>query len=122
MQKILRSLLLILCFLPGSSISCQSKFTESAGLQLPEGFNAAILIDNIGRPRHLAITPEGNIYVKLERLVNGNGTLYLTQKNDKASVKFGFDKFGGTGIYIKNDYLYVSSNQEIFRYKLDKNH
>jgi glucose/arabinose dehydrogenase len=122
LQKILRSLLIIFSFFPGINIDCQSNTSGNAGLELPEGFTATILTDNIGRPRHLAVTPEGNVYVKLERQVNGNGTLFLTQNNDKASVKYGFDKFGGTGIYLKNNYLYVSSNQEIFRYKLDKNH
>ena len=35
---------------------------------------------------------------------------------------FGFGKYTGTGIAIKNGYLYASSDEEVFRYKLnDKN-
>ena len=33
----------------------------------------------------------------------------------------GFGDYGGTGIGIKNGYLYASSNTEVFRYKLDGN-
>jgi glucose/arabinose dehydrogenase len=47
--------------------------------------------------------------------------LFLTDddKDGKFEVKFGFGNFAGTGVYIKNGYLYASSNEEVFRYKLD---
>ncbi|MEO7766542.1 MAG: PQQ-dependent sugar dehydrogenase, partial [Ferruginibacter sp.] len=32
----------------------------------------------------------------------------------------GFGDYGGTGIAIKDGYLYTSSNEEVFRYKLDE--
>ena len=34
-------------------------------------------------------------------------------------MQTGFGKYTGTGIAIKNGYLYASSNTEVFRYKLD---
>lgn len=92
----------------------------NGGLILPEGFTANKLIEDIGRARHLTISPEGNIYVRLSRPENGFGTLFLTQNNDKASVKYGFGNSGGTGIYFKDGFLYTSSNENIYRYKLDE--
>ncbi|MCJ8211152.1 PQQ-dependent sugar dehydrogenase [Mucilaginibacter sp. RS28] len=96
---------------------------ESAGLKLPAGFQATIIADNIGRARHIAVTPQGDIYVKLGRAKDGKGIVVLHEGADgKATVKSGFGNFGGTGIYIKNGYLYASSDENVYRYKLnDKN-
>jgi len=92
---------------------------KNGGLTLPEKFKAEILIDNLGRTRHIAVTPDNKIYVRLARLNNGAGTVLLEQKDGKANVVSRFGNFGGTGVYIKNNYLYTSSNSEIFRYKLN---
>jgi glucose/arabinose dehydrogenase len=93
-----------------------------AGLKLPEGFNAAIIADKLGGTREIAVTPQGDIYVKLNRAKNGKGILFLQQTGDKATVKNGFGTFGGSGVYVKNGYLYASSDEEVFRFKLnDKN-
>ena len=96
---------------------------ENAGLKLPAGFGAGKIIENAGRPRHLAVTKHGEIYVKLQRLVNGKGILLLedNNKDGKFTIKSSFGNFAGTGITIKNGYLYASSDQEVFRYKLDAN-
>ena len=37
----------------------------NGGLALPEGFVAAVLHEGVGRARHLAVTDEGIVYVKL---------------------------------------------------------
>jgi glucose/arabinose dehydrogenase len=86
---------------------------------MPEGFKASVLIDSIGKARHIAVAPNGMIYVKLADPVDGKGTVALEQSGGKASVKTSFGDYGGTGVYIKDGYLYTSSNTEVFRYKLD---
>ena len=91
------------------------------GLTLPAGFNASIIADNIGGARHIAVTPQGEIYVKLQGLEKGKGILLLHQNGDKAEIKTSFGNFGGTGIAVKNGYLYASSDEEVFRYKLNAN-
>ena len=90
-----------------------------AGLKLPAGFNAAVIADKLGGTREIAVTPQGDIYVKLSRPKNGKGILFLHQEGDKAAVKTGFGTFGGTGVYVKNGYLYASSDEEVFRFKLN---
>ncbi|RFZ84851.1 sorbosone dehydrogenase [Mucilaginibacter terrenus] len=94
---------------------------SGAGLVLPSGFTAAIVAENLGSTRHIAVTPQGGIYVKLSGLKDGKGILYLTESNGKATVKNAFGNYIGTGMYIKDGYLYASSNEEVFRYKLDAN-
>ncbi len=95
--------------------------SANAGLLVPQGFSAVKLIEGIGKARHLIVTPKGHIYVRLAKTANNQGTLLLEESNGKATVKSGFGNYGGTGIRLYKDYLYVASNSEIFRYKVDAN-
>lgn len=94
---------------------------DNAGLKIPAGFGALKAADNLGRARHIVATAQGGVYVKLERLVDGKGIVYLTDADGdgKMEIKNSFANYIGTGIAIKNGYLYASSNQEVFRYKLN---
>ena len=94
----------------------------NGGLTLPAKFKADILIDGLGGVRHIAVAPNNKIYVRLSRLKEGKGTIVLEQKDNQATVISRFGDFSGTGVYIKNQYLYTSSNSEVFRYKLDENY
>ena len=40
---------------------------DNGGLALPEGFEATVFHDGVGRARHLAVTRDGIVYVKLRR-------------------------------------------------------
>lgn len=95
--------------------------TEAAngGLSLPGRFNAAIIADNIGYARHMVATPQGDLYVHLAAPRNGKGIIVLHVNGDKATEQTSFANYGGTGIAIKNGYLYASSSADIFRYKLN---
>lgn len=95
---------------------------NNAGLTMPAGFAALVAADNLGRARHIVATRQGGIYVKLERLVNGKGIVYLTDANGdgRMEVESSFANYIGTGIAIKDGYLYASSNQDVFRYQLDQ--
>jgi len=128
----LLSLVLPLAVIPALILTTQPKnndqpkkhiiAADNAGLTLPAGFGADMIADNLGGARHLAVTPQGDIYVKLSDTKDGKGILFLHQNGDKAEVANSFGDYGGTGITIKNGYLYASSNEAIYRYKLnDKN-
>ena len=99
----------------------QSTLADTTGLKLQDGFSARVIADKLGKTRHLVVTPQNDIYVRLARPVNGKGTLLLHEENGQATVTFGFGNYGGTGIYLRDGYLYTSSNSEIFRYKVDAN-
>lgn len=98
--------------------------STNAGLTLPKGFGALKAAEDIGPARHLAVTAEGNIYVKLAYPdKEGNGIIFLkANENANSYAKTGFAHYGGTGIYVKGNYLYASSNEEVFRYKLNEKH
>ena len=99
-------------------MACKKAANETAGLKLPANFKAIILAQNPWQYSNIVVTPQGGIYVRLAKPVNNKGTLYR-KVMVKAVVKNGFGNYGGTGIYIKDGYLYSSSNEEVFRYKLN---
>src|SRR5438132_11864639 len=126
--KFFRNVLHLIAFICIASHELQAQTispdADNAGLKLPAGFGALRVIDNLGKARHLTVTPQNDIYVKLARPTkDGKGILILHENmNGKATLKGGFGNYSGTGICIKNGYLYASSNEEVFRYKLnDKN-
>jgi glucose/arabinose dehydrogenase len=94
---------------------------ENAGLTLPAGFSAVAVAENTGQARHIAVTKEGDIYIKLGQPKDGKAILFLQQPdaNGVMQKKSGFGDYGGTGLYLKNGYLYASSNEDVYRYKLN---
>lgn len=92
---------------------------KDSTIVLPVGFNASKTATDLGRTRHIAIAPNGDIYVKLEKLKDGKGIYCLHDSNGDGTPDqvTGFGNYVGTGICIKNNYLYASSNSEVFRYK-----
>ena len=94
---------------------------DNTGLKLPAGFKAIKVVESAGRARHIAVTPLGDVYVKSSKLYKGKGILLLKDLNGdgKADTILGYGKYTGTGMVIKNGYLYASSDEEVFRYKLN---
>lgn len=96
---------------------------DNVGLALPEGFGALKVADSVGAARHIAVNSKGDVFVKLQRAVDGKGIIVLTDTDGdgRADEQTGFGDYGGTGIFIKDNFLYASSNSEVFRYTLDEN-
>jgi glucose/arabinose dehydrogenase len=90
-------------------------------LKLPRDFHTEVIADSLGTARHLAVSKQGLVYVKLGKLKKGKGIIVLEDINGdgKADKETGFGNFIGTGIYIKDGYLYASSNTDVYRYKLN---
>lgn len=93
----------------------------NANLQLPPGFTAVIITQALDGAIHLAITKQGGIYVNFPAKKNGKGIYYLKDTNGDGTidVQIGFGDYSGTGIFIRNDYLYASSNDDVYRYKMN---
>lgn len=102
---------------------------DNGGLTLPAGFCALVVHEGVGEGRHIVVTDSGDIYVILRRGpvpaagqprqpggivgfrdTNGDG------KADVATEKFG--DVGGTGLELRNGYLYFASPTAIGRFKL----
>lgn len=99
------------------------KESSSADVQLTllPGFKSETVVITLGSNRHLVVNSNGDVYVKLNKLKDGKGIIVLRSKNGKYEVVNSFAAYTGTGIAIKNGYLYSSSDNEVFRYKFNAN-
>lgn len=95
---------------------------DPKAIVLPVGFSAKIIAENLGKTRHLAVAKNGDVYVKLSKLKDGKGIYRLrdADRDGTAEEQKLFGDYPGTGIAIKNGYLYSSSNQGVYRYKLNE--
>lgn len=94
----------------------------NAGLQLPDGFCALVVADGLGRARHLAVAPNGDIFVapRQSRTDSVGGVVALrdTTGDGVADVRVRFGDVGGTGIALRGGYLYFAPNWGVLRYPL----
>jgi len=95
--------------------------TSKVKISLPAGFKYSVVADNLGRARHISVNTNGDVYIKLERLKDGKGIYRLRDLNGdgQADDIQGFANYTGTGMAIKNGFLYASSNSAVYRYKID---
>lgn len=98
-----------------------SASAPKADLTLPAGFSATIVADSLGHLRHMAINANGDVYATLSSLKDGKGIYMLNDTNKDGTLDkiAAFAGYPGTGITIKNGYLYSASNTSVFRYKLN---
>jgi glucose/arabinose dehydrogenase len=120
------AIVLLLAFFVSSSAEKNNKSRlqrDNGGITLPDGFSATVVADTLGMARHLVVNSNGDIYVKLERRKKGLSILRLRDANNDGVAESitGFGNYGGTGIAIKNGYLYASSDEKVFRYKINNN-
>ena len=57
---------------------------DNGGLFFPDGFEARVVVDSIGRARHLAVNENGDIYVKLtynDKMKGKGGSVALRDMN-----------------------------------------
>ncbi|MCU0395895.1 MAG: PQQ-dependent sugar dehydrogenase, partial [Chitinophagaceae bacterium] len=105
-----------------SGKALEEEWVDSAGLKISQGFQATVVLDSLGRNRHIATAPNGDVFVKLERLKNQAGIYQLRRDatTGKLAVVTAFGNYTGTGVAVKNGYLFASSDDAVFRYRLDK--
>ena len=110
---------------------------DNGGITLSPGFCATVFADKLGHARHLAVAPDGVVYVNTwsgryyHNAAPPPGGFLLalqdTTGNGRADkiVRFGptaaqGDK-GGTGIAVYKGYVYAETNDRIVRYALPAN-
>jgi glucose/arabinose dehydrogenase len=125
--------LILLLLVPSAAMArCDP---ENGGLKLPPGFCASVFADNLGQTRHIAVAPDGAVYVNTWRSpyrkdasVPRGGFLVALFDVDRSGVadqvlRFGESSSdprasGGTGVAIHRGYLYAEESGRIVRYPL----
>lgn len=93
------------------------------GLNLPENFGAVVVVEQLGRGRHLVVRDNGDIYVHLRRLNHEDkGIVALRDINadGRADEIRSYSKVPGTGIEIHNNFLYYSDQTAVYRSPLSE--
>lgn len=89
---------------------------DNGGLTLPPGFSALVVADDLGGLRFLTVAPNGDIYVK----TRDAGIIALRDQDGdgRAEVRQSFGSGGGTGIALRDGWLYHSTTSAVLRYRL----
>jgi glucose/arabinose dehydrogenase len=119
---------------PGAGGAGDSASTSEAStpdsITAPAGFQVAIFADSVGAARHIAIRPNGDVYLNTrpasqsDRRAPPGGFLVALRDTDRDGRADQIQRFGaesgngGTGIAIFKDALYAESGGDIVRYRL----
>lgn len=102
----------------------------NGAITLPAGFCAAVFADEIGVARHIAIGPDGTLYVALEpgsqtsagtsrrREAGGIVVLRDTSGDGRADLVRRIELGGGSGIALLGEWLYYSTPTTVARVRL----
>lgn len=92
----------------------------AADLDLPDGFSAQVFAEDLGLARHIAVRDNGDVFVIRRRGEEGKGIVALrdTDGDGVADEQAEFGPFLGTGVDIRDDMLYASSNTAVYRFAL----
>lgn len=94
---------------------------DNGGLRLPEGFCALVVADHFGNLRHLALSPEGDLYAASRNRRLGLGSVVALRDVDgdgRADLTAQFDEEGGVGLALRGRALYLGTDTAVVRYRL----
>jgi glucose/arabinose dehydrogenase/mono/diheme cytochrome c family protein len=91
---------------------------NDGGISLPFGFHATVFADNLGKIRFLTVATNGDVYVKK----NSKGLFALRDSTGSGHAdvikSFAENIERGTGVALHGDWLYFSSDEEVYRMKI----
>lgn len=120
--------LLLMIVIMGLTTQCKqnSKNKKAAvinetNIAIPEGFSIEVVAEDLGNLRHMTVSKNGDIYVNRSKLKDEKAIVLLkdNDQDGKIDEQKQFGNLPGTGMLIKNGYLYSSSNSGVYRYKLN---
>jgi glucose/arabinose dehydrogenase len=111
------------------TVSGQSKVAcdpDNGGIKLPQGFCALVVADDVGVARHMAVAPNGDLYVATQTRgarggpQTGGGVVALRDTNGdgKFDVRETISSGSTTGVGLRNGYLYLAHPKTIERFKM----
>jgi glucose/arabinose dehydrogenase len=93
---------------------------DNGGITLPAGFCASVFADvKDGGPRHIAVAPNGDVFVALAG--RGEGSVLALRDTDGDGKADRQERFGtprGSGIAISGGWIYFAPNDGVVRWRL----
>ena len=120
---VLLSLVLVGCNSTDNSASTDAGNSTDTSLTLPEGFRATVVAEDLGSTRHLTVAENGDVYAAVRDTENGGGIAALrdTTGDYTADRTEYFGDTGGTGIGLRDGYLYFGADTALWRYEKASN-
>ena len=116
----MRVLVVAIALLAAAS-SAPAQSCETAGLKLPKGFCATVFADSLRGARHMAVAPNGDVFVAIRNGRNARGGIVAlrdTTRDGKADMQVKFGDNGGIGIALRGTSLYFGTDDAVLRYTL----
>ena len=106
-----------------SKVACDP---DNGGITLPQGFCALVVANDLGPARHIAVAPNGDIYVATQSRggrgapQTGGGVTALRDADGdgKFEIKEQIGTGSTTGVGLRNGYLYLAHPTTIERFKM----
>lgn len=89
---------------------------DNGGLDLPAGFCATRFADEVGRVRHLAVLPNGDLLAAVAGASGGVLVLRDTNGDGRADLRRQFGPAGGNDLLWNAGYLYFATSTEVLRW------
>src|ERR1043166_2649856 len=86
---------------------------DNAGLKLPEGFCATIFADSLAGVRSIAVAPNGDLFVGMDR--GGKGVMALRDRGGHLTRERFAGGFNSSQVALFDGYLYTESSPVIAR-------
>ena len=93
---------------------------DNGGLTLPEGFCAAVIADDVGQVRHIAVAPNGDLYAATTGgFLHGGIAAFRDRDGDGTpDERATFGPRGGNDIAVHDGHLYLALQDRVIRWPL----
>ena len=99
-----------------ASVQCAA---GNGGITLPAGFCATVAADSVPGMRHIAVAPNGDVFVAVMNMRQQRGGVIAmrdTNGDGVFDVRERFGDNGGNGIALRGNALYFATNDAVLRY------
>ena len=96
---------------------------DNGGISLPDGFCAAVVADSLGPARHIAVAPNGDLFVAIRNTRDAKGgvvALRDTNRDGRMDLRERFGDNGGSGIALVGSTLFFATDDAVLRYAIPR--
>ena len=124
-QPVMRVAGLFALFIPSLAAAQRKPACDpgNGGITLPQGFCALVIADSLGPARHLAVAPNGDVFVAIRNTRDSKGGIVAlrdTNGDGRMDVRERFGDNGGSGIALRGDELLFATDDAVLRYRISR--